>query len=301
MNNIILILPKPMSDHSEKVFINGLSLLKILKHAKLGIPQEVIGILLGQKIDAFTIQILDVFSTPNTIKGVNDALFKDMYLSYLQRTGYEDLIKIEWYHSHPGKDIYLSPDDMDIQDKYEKDDPDGRAVAIVIDPILSFKSKIVIGAFRNKKKDVDDQKQIRIEDNRQKTSFIGHTCELRPKTMISGLNINFYQMPIEFKMNEQESTMLTVLHKPYWGKGFELPSFVKNDKNCLEKLKEMTKCAKAYRKEILNETNFASQEQAELAHFGVVDPKLSIIENSNKLVNSQVSLMCMLHIDNQSF
>ena len=230
-------LPIHLPDHSEKVFINGLSLLKILKHAKIGIPQEIIGILLGQKIDDFTLQILDVFSTPNITNGVKDELFQDMYLSHLQRTGHDNLIVIGWYHSHPGKDIYLTKDDMKIQKNFEKNDPDGRAVAIVIDPVLSFKNKIVIGAFRNMKKSTDTENQMRFEDIREKTSFIGYTCPLRPITMLCGLNFNFYQMPIEFKMNKYELTMLTSLHRPYWEKGFELPSFVKNDKDCFKKFK----------------------------------------------------------------
>lgn len=36
--------------------------------------------------------------------------------------------------------------------------------------------------------------------------------------------------------------MLTTFCRLYWEKGFELQSFIKNNKNYFERLKEMTKC-----------------------------------------------------------
>lgn len=297
---------KPLPDNSEKILINGLSLLKMLKHAKQGIPLEVIGMLLGQKIDDFTIEIFDVFSTPQLATGVNvettDESFQASYILLLERTGYDDLVTVGWYHSHPGYDVWLSNVDIQNQDIQEKLDPDGRAVAIVVDPVLSVRGKVVIGAFRNiPQEDMLLKGETRIEDPRPKTSFIGYNCDFRSRTIVNGLNKKFYQMPIEFKMNKTELTMLSSLHRPNWSKGFDMPSFVKNDKSCLEKLKAMTKCAKTYRNEILSEANMVSAEQAELAHVGKVDPKLFLKENSDKLSNSQASLMSMLHITNQSF
>lgn len=296
---------RPLPDNSEKILINGLSLLKMLKHAKQGIPLEVMGIMLGQKIDAFTIEIFDVFSTPQVATGVNvetvDEKFQAAYMLLLERTGYDNLVSVGWYHSHPGYDVWLSNVDIQAQDMMEKLDPDGRAVAVVVDPVLSVRGKVVIGAFRNIPMGLMKGGEQRIEDPRPKTSFVGYTCNFRPRTIANGLNRKFYEMPIEFKMNKTELIMLSSLHKPNWAKGFDIPSFVKNDANCLEKLKAMTKCAKNYRNEILAEASMISREQAELAHVGKVDPKLFLRENSDQISNTQASLMSMLHITNQSF
>lgn len=297
------------SDTSEKILINGLSLLKMLKHARQGIPLEVIGILLGRKIDEYTIEIFDVFSTPQTATGANvettEESFQAIYMELLQRTGYDNLVSVGWYHSHPGFDVWLSSVDTANQKTMEAADPDHRAVAIVVDPVLSAKGKVVIGAFRNIPRDLaslmmSDASSLRIEDPREKTSFIGHTCEFRPTTAVNGLNVTFYQMPIEFKMNPTELNMLSSLHRPQWSKGFQMNSFEKNDIKNLETIKSLSKGMKAYRNDILREANMKSEE-AELAHVGKIDPKLFLKQTSDALASSQAALMSVLHIDKQAF
>lgn len=296
-------------DTSEKIHINGLSLLKMLKHARQGIPLEVIGILLGQRIDQYTIEIFDVFSTPQVATGSNvettDENYQAQYMSLLERTGYSDLISVGWYHSHPGFDVFLSGVDYRNQEIMERIDP--RAVAIVIDPIRSVRGRVVIGAFRNIPQDNlkrlirQKPKSRRIEDPRQKTSFIGHTMKPSRKTRKRGLNSTFYQMPIEFKMNKNETHMLASLHRPNWSNGFKMKSFVKNDSYCLNMIKNLSLCASNYRSLILEEGNFKSERETELAKVGKVDPKLFLKENSNELAFSQAALMSVLHISMQSF
>jgi len=41
-----------------------LALIKMLKHARSGIPFEVMGLLIGEIIDDYTIKVVDVFSMP---------------------------------------------------------------------------------------------------------------------------------------------------------------------------------------------------------------------------------------------
>lgn len=53
---------QPMNDTSEQLYISPLSLLKMLRHAKQGIPLEVMGLMLGDYIDDYTIKCIDVFS-----------------------------------------------------------------------------------------------------------------------------------------------------------------------------------------------------------------------------------------------
>ena len=60
----------PQRDTAEKIQISSLSLLKMLKHGKAGIPMEVMGLMLGEEIDDYTITCIDVFAMPQHGTGV---------------------------------------------------------------------------------------------------------------------------------------------------------------------------------------------------------------------------------------
>ena len=304
--------PARKSDTCEKIRINGLSLLKMLKHGRQGIPLEVIGIMLGTKIDEFTLEVTDVFATPQIATGQNvettDEKFQYNYKRLLDKVGYDDAVQVGWYHSHPGYDVWLSDVDCNNQDMMEK--VDERSVAVVVDPVLSARGKVVIGAFRNIPKQLQMTEAFMSQmgklkqkkgDPREKTSFIGHTIKPSPKTVHVGLNKNFYMMPIDFRMNPQEEHMLSSLHRPTWSTGFEINSFQNNDKNNLEMLKNLTQCAKMYRRTILDEANVKSNDELELMHIGKIDPKLYFKENSDKLSSTQSALLARLHVTNATF
>lgn len=53
---------------------------------------------------------------------------------------------IGWFHSHPGYNCWLSGVDINTQQAFEK--LDSRNIAVVVDPILSVKGKVVIDAFK---------------------------------------------------------------------------------------------------------------------------------------------------------
>lgn len=86
------------SDTSEKILINGLSLLKMLKHAKQGILLEVIGIMLGQKIDKYTIEVFDVFPTPQIATGQNVQTTDEAFQALIWRLSREQdtVILLVW-------------------------------------------------------------------------------------------------------------------------------------------------------------------------------------------------------------
>ena len=46
-------------------------LLKMLKHGRAGVPLEVMGLMLGEFTDDFTVQVVDVFSMPQSGTGVS--------------------------------------------------------------------------------------------------------------------------------------------------------------------------------------------------------------------------------------
>ena len=62
-----------MPDTSETIKISSLALLKMLKHCKIGfftikgragIPFEVMGVMLGEFIDEYTVLVVDVYAMP---------------------------------------------------------------------------------------------------------------------------------------------------------------------------------------------------------------------------------------------
>mgnify|MGYP002628980312 CR=1 FL=1 len=60
-----------LADTSEQIQISSMALLKMLKHGKFmwlqaraGVPMEVMGLMLGEFVDDYTITVVDVFAMP---------------------------------------------------------------------------------------------------------------------------------------------------------------------------------------------------------------------------------------------
>lgn len=58
-------------DTAEQVYISSLALLKMLKHGRAGVPMEVMGLMLGEFIDDYTVRVIDVFAMPQSGTGVS--------------------------------------------------------------------------------------------------------------------------------------------------------------------------------------------------------------------------------------
>jgi 26S proteasome regulatory subunit N11 len=61
----------PVVDTAEQVYISSLALLKMLKHGRAGVPMEVMGLMLGEFVDDYTVRVIDVFAMPQsgTVRG----------------------------------------------------------------------------------------------------------------------------------------------------------------------------------------------------------------------------------------
>jgi 26S proteasome regulatory subunit N11 len=140
----------PLPDTSEQIYISSLALLKMLKHARSGIPFEVMGLMVGEIHDDYTITVVDVFSMPQKGTTVSvesvDPVFQQQFMDMMKQVG-RDQVCVGWYHSHPGFGPWLSGTDVETQKSQEMLNP--RAVAVVVDPVQSVKGKVVIDAFRN--------------------------------------------------------------------------------------------------------------------------------------------------------
>ena len=81
----------PMVDNAETVYISSLALLKMLKHGRAGVPMEVMGLMLGEFVDDYTVRVIDVFAMPQSGTGVSveavDHAFQTTMLDMLKQTG----------------------------------------------------------------------------------------------------------------------------------------------------------------------------------------------------------------------
>jgi len=59
----------PQVDTAEQVYISSLALLKMLKHGRAGVPMEVMGLMLGEFVDEYTVKCVDVFAMPQSGTG----------------------------------------------------------------------------------------------------------------------------------------------------------------------------------------------------------------------------------------
>ena len=78
-------------DNSETVYISSLALLKMLRHGRAGVPMEVMGLMLGEFVDDYTVRVVDVFAMPQSGTGVSveavDPVFQTKMMEMLRQTG----------------------------------------------------------------------------------------------------------------------------------------------------------------------------------------------------------------------
>ncbi|KAH0789522.1 26S proteasome non-ATPase regulatory subunit 14 [Histomonas meleagridis] len=276
-----------------------MALLKMLKHGKSGIPLEVVGLMLGRFIDDYTIQVVDVFPTPQTGTGTSvesiDDVFQEQMKRNLRLTGRNEEV-VGWYHSHPGFGVWLSNVDINQQMTWEKLNP--RCIAVVVDPVQSVRGKVVIGAFRCIG---DNPLQMQQADEaRETTSFIGSLEKPSIKALVRGLGRLYYQMPVAYRMSEYEQQVLMSLNHPTWSNGFQISNFVKRDQENIKILKNMTKAADNYRRSIIDEEAMNKKELLN-RHIGKIDPKEYIKENSKEMAEKGVTQMTRIFLDESAF
>ena len=200
----------PVNDTSERIHISSLALLKMLKHGRAGVPMEVMGLMLGEFVDDYTVRVVDVFAMPQSGTSVSvesvDPVFQTKMLDFLQQTNRPEMV-VGWYHSHPGFGCWLSGTDVNTQQSFEQ--LNQRAVAVVVDPIQSVKGKVVLDAFRL----INPQLMMMGQEPRQTTSNIGHLNKASIQALIHGLNRHYYSIAAAYRKNELELKMLMNLRK----------------------------------------------------------------------------------------
>jgi len=200
----------PVNDTAERIHISSLSLLKMLKHGRAGVPMEVMGLMLGEFVDDYTVRVVDVFAMPQSGTSVSvesvDPVYQTKMLDMLQQTNRPEMV-VGWYHSHPGFGCWLSGTDVNTQQSFEQ--LNQRAVAVVVDPIQSVKGKVVLDAFRL----INPQLLMLGQEPRQTTSNIGHLNKPSIQALIHGLNRHYYSIAAAYRKNDLELKMLMNLRK----------------------------------------------------------------------------------------
>jgi len=284
----------PTVDSSEVVHISSLALLKMLKHGRAGVPMEVMGLMLGEFVDDYTVRVIDVFAMPQSGTGVSveavDAVFQTKMLDMLKQTGRPEMV-VGWYHSHPGFGCWLSSVDVNTQQSFEA--LNTRAVAVVVDPIQSVKGKVVIDAFRL----IDPQVMMAGQEPRQTTSNIGHLNKPSIQALIHGLNRHYYSISINYRKNELEQKMLLNLHKKNWTHGLTLKNYDEHTEENEQMMKKMLSLAEQYNKSVIEESTM-TEEQLKTRHVGKQDPKRHLQESVEQNMDSNIVLCLSALLDN---
>lgn len=274
----------PVVDTAEQVYISSLALLKMLKHGRAGVPMEVMGLMLGEFVDEYTVRVIDVFAMPQSGTGVSveavDPVFQAKMLDMLKQTGRPEMV-VGWYHSHPGFGCWLSGVDINTQQSFEA--LSERAVAVVVDPIQSVKGKVVIDAFRL----INPNMMVLGQEPRQTTSVLGHLQKPSIQALIHGLNRHYYSIAINYRKNELEQRMLMNLNKKSWVDGLSLKDYNQHCQSNKDTVKDMLTLAKNYDK-ALEEEEKMTPEQLAIKNVGKQDPKRHLEEKVDVLMTTNI-------------
>lgn len=286
----------PIVDNAECVYISSLALLKMLKHGRAGVPMEVMGLMLGEFVDDYTVHVVDVFAMPQSGTGVSveavDPVFQQKMMEMLKQTGRPEMV-VGWYHSHPGFGCWLSSVDINTQQSFEQLTP--RAVAVVVDPIQSVRGKVVIDAFRL----INPSSLLMGQEPRQTTSNVGHLNKPSIHALIHGLNRHYTSSIIDYKKTAQDEAMLLSLHKDSWGSGLAID--IKGQEALKPTLVEtMPKLAEKY-VESVKEESTATEDQLKTRFVGKRDPKRHLQETVDEVMEKTIPYLLSSVIDRVVF
>ncbi|KAL9131571.1 MAG: hypothetical protein Q9217_000528 [Psora testacea] len=283
-------------DNSETVYISSLALLKMLRHGRAGVPMEVMGLMLGEFVDDYTVRVVDVFAMPQSGTGVSveavDPVFQTKMMEMLRQTGRHETV-VGWYHSHPGFGCWLSSVDINTQQSFEQLTP--RAVAVVVDPIQSVKGKVVIDAFRL----INPQTLILGQEPRQTTSNLGHLNKPSIQALIHGLNRHYYSIGINYRKTGLEENMLMNLHKHVWTEALQMDDFREEGAHNQEKLQRLVGLAEGYEKRVKEETEL-TQDQLKTRYVGKLDPKKHLEDVGQQLIEDNIVSVSRQMIDKEA-
>ncbi|KAF8635771.1 hypothetical protein AX17_003859 [Amanita inopinata Kibby_2008] len=196
--------------HFKSCKISAVALIKMVIHARSGVPQEIMGLMQG-KVVGDSVVVMDSFALPvqgteTRVNAANEANeYMVEYLENSQKTGRLENA-IGWYHSHPGYGCWLSGIDVNTQMNSQKyQDP---FVAVVIDPNRTISAgKVDIGAFRT------------YPENYTPPNSGNSEYQSIPLNKIEDFGVHanqYYQLSVEIFKSSLDNDLLAMLWNKYW-------------------------------------------------------------------------------------
>ena len=130
-------------EYEYKIFIIEHALKTIWKHAKEGMPQGVGGILLGGLYrdpdrDEEYVEIHNAFPSASSFNEEMSLRVVNRVIADMEQVSiktYPNQIVIGWYHTHPGKGIFFSENDVLIHETFYRETAN---VALILDPVMEI-------------------------------------------------------------------------------------------------------------------------------------------------------------------
>ncbi|KZV94866.1 Mov34-domain-containing protein [Exidia glandulosa HHB12029] len=213
--------------------ISAVALIKMVIHARSGVPHEIMGLMQGKVVDR-SLVIMDSFALPvqGTETRVNAANEANEYMVQYISDG-EKVSRLEnaigWYHSHPGYGCWLSGIDVNTQltnQKYQ--DP---FVAVVIDPNRTISAgKVDIGAFRT------------FPEDYKPAGGGGSEYQSIPLSKIEDFGVHanqYYQLELEIFSSSLDKELLGLLWNKYWVNTLSQSPLISNREYAVSQLSDL--------------------------------------------------------------
>lgn len=191
--------------------MSAVALLKIVMHARQGVPNEVMGLMQGKVTSDGAFIVMDAFPLPveGTETRVNAGASANEFMVTFTELG-ERVVKrgnvVGWYHSHPEYGCWLSGTDVQTQMTYQQHQEP--FLAVVIDPVRTCAAgKVEIGAFRTY-----PQGHVPPDEGPSEHQSI-------PIDKIEDFGVHckeYYSLPVEVFKNCFDNALLELLWNKYW-------------------------------------------------------------------------------------
>lgn len=198
----------------KEVKISALALLKMVMHARSGVPVEVMGLMQG-KIDGNCFVVMDAFALPvegteTRVDAAQEAIeYMSQYVSLIAQVGREENV-VGWYHSHPGYGCWMSGVDCSTQMNNQKyQDP---FLAIVVDPVRTVSAgKVELGAFRTYPEGYKPPEDASTSSSNEYQSI--------PMNKIEDFGVHakqYYALEVSYFKSSTDTNLLNLLWNKYW-------------------------------------------------------------------------------------
>ncbi|KAK7678681.1 hypothetical protein QCA50_018263 [Cerrena zonata] len=213
--------------------ISATALIKMVIHARSGVPYEIMGLMQG-KVVGNSLIILDSFALPvqGTETRVNAAAEAYEYM-----VQFNDMSKqvnrleevVGWYHSHPGYGCWLSGIDVSTQLTNQSfQDP---FVAVVIDPNRTISAgKVDIGAFRT------------YPENYTPPNAVASEYQSIPLNKIEDFGVHanqYYPLDVQIFKSSLDSDLLSLLWNKYWINTLSQSALISNRAYAVSQLNDL--------------------------------------------------------------